>query len=351
MRKTRSLRAPEFAGLTIVLACATLWCAGCMGGYQGLSIFGSPYESTGSATAASGPGSTGFTSGGITSGNDRSNVNPCTESQSRRYIRISMRNETPEDYIHYFLVMVAYVYDATGTDGYADGAVCPDDYDLYRANGYTIEVDAGEERVFGNYCFTGPALIYYHESGRFQSTGGTTTRTLASAIGPAQGTLPTYDNFFTSAGAQLPVPNLILFHNPGTGEGANLITINNSGNPCDTNQSTGAANCLRDAWYYVDSSDLMSGTPTSGAGSGRREPNEIQGTVCETGDQREGWQQLAPSGVSAANAEDYEFLRGGRIDYVFIRDDQDPAFPQLVWKVVDERGAEVHDYDARSGVD
>jgi hypothetical protein len=334
--------------------------AGCAGGQGLFSLFGSPYPiGTGAGTGTgtgTGPGGTGVGSGGTGgmgggSGTDRTPTDPCLETQARKFIRVSMRNESPNEFIHYFVAFVAFVNDPNGQDGFIDGGVCPNDLNLYRSNGYSIEILAGQQQDFGNYCITGPALIYFYQNGAFRQPGGTagSTNNLASAIAPAQGTAPTFDGFFTSAGAQIPVPDFILFHNPGTGEGARLKVSRNNPDPCGSAQNTGAANCLQDAFYYVDDTDLFLGSPTLGIGSARRVPNEIQGSSCQSG-LNFGYAVLAPSGISAANALDYEFLRGGKIEFVFIRDDQTPPFPQLLWKVTDSRGTVAHNFDPRAGI-
>ena len=207
-------------------------------------------------------------------------------------------------------------------------------------------------QAFGDYCITGPALLYYHQNGQFRVSAGTGNSGLGSAIAPAQGTLPTYDPFFTSAGAQLPVPDIILFHNPGRGEGGALkISVPNDA-PCDpaTIALSADPECERDAFYYVGEDDFMSGTRELGVGSGRRVPNEIQGTGCECNPLSGPYQQLAPSGVTAASSRCDEFLRGGRILYAFVRDDETPAFPQLLWRVTDAAGSEAHDFDSRSNL-
>ncbi len=266
---------------------------------------------------------------------------PCNESQTNKFITISMRNLAQFDYIHYFFVMIAYV----NGDTYPDGAVCEADIDTYRTNGYIL-VEEGSEREFGNLCIEGPALYYFHENGRFQGAGAA----LASAIGPAQGSQPTYDAFFTSAGRRMPVPNLIIFHNPGGGNGGHLLVSRPAVNPCDIIVvSSAEGDCLQDAFYYVDDTDRMAGQRSLGMGSGRRVPNEIQGTGCECLG-GESYQVLAPPGVTATTTQCNYFFRGGRIDYVFVRDDRDPPFPQLLWRVTDSSGARAHDFDARAGV-
>ncbi len=332
------------------LAVTTLLALGCAGGGGTPNRFGSPFTFLPGGGGTTGPGNSGVNPGGALAGNDRSNVDPCTLPQNERFIRISMRNNNPDDFIHYFVAFVAFVNDPAGANGFVDGAVCPTDTALYRANGYTREIPAGGQQQFGNYCIQGPALIYFYENGAFRQTGGMGNASLASAIGPASGAVPTFDSFFTAAGAQIPVPNLIIWHNPGTGSGASLLTTPISSDPCNPATGSGLANCSRDAFYYVDEFDLLAGTPTRGAGSGRREPNEIQDTACLSGSPDEGWHQLAPAGVSAANALDFEFLRGGRIEYVFIRDDLDPPVPQLVWEVTDARNVVAHTFDPATGV-
>jgi len=301
---------------------------------------------------------TGVTSGPTTAGDEsgffqtggRTSVDPCAEPNVRKFVRISMRNLNPDDYVHYFLLLVAFVNSET----YPNGAVCPDDVDLYMAF-YDEQVPEGARRPFGNFCIEGPALIYFHENGQFQRAGGAGTE-LASAIAPAQGTNATYDNFFDSAGALVPVPDLIIFHNPGTGGGATLKVSNNSLDPCAiVVGDIGDPECQQDAFYYVDENDLMAGSVNLGAGSGRRVPNEIQGTGCECGAVGtygtwvfQAAQVLAPSGVTASNARCNEFLRGGMIEYIFVRDDVDPPYPQLLWRVTDQSGSEAHAFDPRA---
>ena len=55
----------------------------------------------------------------------RVNVDPCS-SQTPASSYASMRNLASGDYVHYFLVLVAFV----NGDTYPTGAVCPDDVDL-----------------------------------------------------------------------------------------------------------------------------------------------------------------------------------------------------------------------------
>jgi hypothetical protein len=280
-------------------------------------------------------------SGGFFDSGGRSNIDPCEETTSRKYIRISMRSLVTDSYVHYFLVLVAYVNGET----YPNGAVCADDVKLYTDFGYT-EIAAGAQQAFGNYCIRGPALLYFHKSGQFRSGGsGAGNSSLGSALGPAQGTSATYDNFFTSSGARVPVPNQIIFHNPGSGEGAALKVNPNSVGPCDIVVGDfGVSDCAQDAFYYVDESDLMTGSTATGVGSGLRVPSEIQGTGCQCSGFEDPYQTLAPSGTSASAAHCSEFLRGGRIEYVFFREDTNPPFPQLIWRVTDQNGATVHDF-------
>lgn len=311
-----------------------------------LSLFGNPITDAAAVPPGTGgPGGVGTGNNPAGGGNDRTNVDPCTETQSRKFVRISLRNTNPDDFVHYFLVLVAFV----SSEQFPDGAVCPADIPLYTAAGYT-EIPAGGVREFGNFCFVGPALVYFHEGGQFRRPGGAGGSTLASAIAPSQGTQASFDGFFTAAGAQIPVPNLIIFHNPGTGDGANLKISRNSNAPCDLLQLSGQRPCQQDAFYYVDELDLMAGSTQLGTGSGRRVPSEIQDTSCQCQGYEQPWHALAPSRVTANGALCNEFLRGGRIEYAFLRNDTNPSFPQLVWRVTDSAGAIVHDFDSRSGV-
>jgi hypothetical protein len=337
------------AGVVSAIAIAATLC--------GCASLGSPFQYSGNPVGTSNFGSSGQSgpigtvsgSGGTASGNDRSAVDACELADNRKFVRISMRNLS-NTYVHYFFVAIAFIQPTETTDGYIDGAVCPDDVDLYTAFGYT-RVGAGQLFEFGNYCFQGPCLVYFHRTGQFQR-GGSGTQSLASAIAPASGpSAPAYDNFFTSTGAAVPVPDFIMFHNPGTGQGARLKISRNQSSPCSEQSAVpGAPNCQQDAFYYVTESDLLDGSTALGAGSSRRVPSEIQGSQCECIGSNDPWQVLAPDGVSGANAECFEFLRGGRIDYVFVRDDVDPPYPQLLWRVTDGNGSVAHNYDPDSSV-
>ena len=337
----------SMACLALAAMLSSFWLAGCASGSSLLASLGSTFSYVGRSDGDVGGGDSGDDSN-LFDGGGRFDVDPCSEPLNRKFVRISMRNMAPSDYIHYFLVLIAYV----NGELYPDGAVCPDDIDLYTSFGY-FEISEGTAREFGNFCIVGPALLYFHESGQFQRAGGVGGAQLASAIAPAQGTSPTYDGFFSSAGAQVPVPDLILFHNPGTGDGSFLKVSTNHPNPCALLEVAVSVDpdCDQDAFYYVDEFDMLSsGSTVLGFGSARRVPNEIQGTSCECLGFGEPWQQLAPSRVTATNAQCNEFLRGGRIDYVFLREDTNPPFPQSVWKVTDSAGALAHDYDPRADV-
>jgi hypothetical protein len=335
------------AGLSLCAAVMLipLWSSGCASSSATLSLIGgSLFTTTTGGSTTTSTGSQGGQSSFFGSGS-RTNVDPCSESNARKFVRISMRNLST-DYIHYFLVLIAYV----NGDTYPDGAVCADDIDLYTSFGYS-EIQEGVAQEFGNYCLVGPALVYFHEGGQFRSGGGTGSSQLGSAIAPAQGTNATFDNFFASGGASVPVPDLILFHNPGTGEGAALKISENTVNPCDiVIQGSGTSDCDQDSFYYVDDSDLIAGSVALGVGSGRRVPSEIQGTGCECTGFQDPYQTLAPSNTSGSNALCSEFLRGGLIEYVFVRDDTNPPYPQLLWRVLDQSGSEVHDFDPSAGL-
>lgn len=338
---------PHVVLTTLLSSFAIVILTACDGGLSSiLRTTGTPFGTSGSATntpTSVGGTGVGAPSSGSSSGSGVAGADACSQPEASKFIRLSLRNDVPNDYIHYFLVFIAYIDDGTGS-----GVVCQDDIALYRANGYNIEVGAGQLTEFGNYCITGPALIRFHESGRFRDTGGTS---LASAIAPAQGTISTFDTFFTSAGATLPVPDVILWHNPGTGEGASLKVSVNDSTPCGSLSTSGTPDCSQDAFYYVTEDDIVTGGRALGAGSFRRTPNEIQGTGCFSLGSSSAFQELAPAGTTAANASDNEFLRGGSITYVFIRDDQEPAIPQMVWEVRNASGALVHEFDVRTGVD
>ncbi|RMF79865.1 MAG: hypothetical protein D6744_08740 [Planctomycetota bacterium] len=317
---------------------------GCIGGPAGAaSLLIGPLFTQRAAPAAdtTGGGTTDSGGGFFTTGN-RANLDPCEEPNARKFVTISMRNLAP-DHIHYFLALIAFVNTDT-----QNGAVCPDDIELYTDFGYTF-VPENSTREFGDYCFEGPVLIYFHENGNFRSGTGFGANAFASAIPPAQGSNPSFDAFFTSAGARVPVPDQILFHNPGTGEGAALQIAQLTGSPCTSVVVPNTNQCSLDAFYYVDESDLLTGSTALGAGSARRVPNEIQGTGCTVGFQ-EAFARLAPSGTTALTAQENEFLRGGRIEFTFIREDLNPPIPQLLWRVTDAGGGIVHEPDPRAEI-
>jgi hypothetical protein len=287
----------------------------------------------GTTTGGGGGGGGGFGTG------TRTQRDPCEEPQERKFVRLSLQNLVDTDHIHYFLVLIAFVNSAD----YPDGAVCTDDTSIYTSFGYE-EVAAGRTRSFGNYCIQGPALVYYHENGEFRKAGGS----LASGIAPGQGTTGTFDRFFTSGGALVPVPDQILFHNPGTGRGFALKVAPTPTNAC--NVVLGESNCGQDSFYYVDENDLPIGSTALGVGSYVRVPNEIQGTGCECGTSADGFSVLAPSGANASNVNCNEFLRGGSITYAFIRSDVTPPAPQLLWRVRDQGLTVAHEFDDSAGV-
>ena len=332
------------AALGTLATAGSIAALGCIGGPGGASalLVGPLFSQrvTANADGATGGVDTGG-SGFFNTGN-RANLDPCEETNVRKFITISMRNFAP-DHIHYFLALVAFVDTDTQV-----GAVCADDIELYTDFGYTF-VPENSTREFGDYCFSGPALIYFHKNGNFRGGSGFGSDEFASGIAPAQGNSPSFDAFFTSAGARVPVPDQILFHNPGTGEGAALQIAQLTGSPCTSILVPNSSQCSLDAFYYVDEFDLLTGSTAVGAGSGRRVPNEIQGTGCTVGFQ-EAFSTLAPSGTTALTATDNEFLRGGRVEFTFIREDLNPPIPQLLWRVTDAGGSVVHEPDTRANL-
>lgn len=315
---------------------------GCASGFGSFGLLGSPFfifdPNAGGQNTTNTPSGTQTGSSG-TIGGAAGTTDPCDEQQARKFVRIAMRNLNEVDNIHYFLVLIAFI----NGDRYPTGAVCVDDIAIYRSFGYEEVLD-GDEFPIGNTCVTGPALVYFHENGNYRAADGS----LASGIEPSRGTGATFDNFFTSAGALVPIPDRILFQNPGTGDGFDLKVAFTPNNPCT--ESVGVSQCGVDAFYYVDENDLPVGSTALGVGSSRRVPAEIQGTGCECRGSAEPFQVLAPSGTTASNAECNEFVRGGRIDYAFIRDDVTPPIPQLVWRVTDASGSVIHDFDSAANV-
>ena len=311
---------------------------GCGGFGDAAGLLGAPLIGRNQAGGGGGGGGGGGDPGNpFTGGGGAGLLDPCQESLSRKYVRITMRNSNPDDFIHYFVAFVAFDYDAVANP---EGAVCPADAALYTEFGYQRIAD-GSAVDFGKYRIPGPAYFYYHENGRFRSATGGSAVT-ASAIPPAQGTsTPTFDTFFGSGGARVPVPNVILFHNPGGAAGGPLRISRNIQESCD-----------QDAFYYVDESDRLAGNTSTGPGSARRIAREIQGTGCECPGvgvflDAEGAQSLIAPGTPIRNRNCNQFARGGRIEYVFLRQDSDPPVPQLVWRVSDSTGAVIQDFDSR----
>lgn len=314
----------------LALGFAALWTAGCGGG--GIStLLGIPIGVPVGSDAVGGGDSFGGTGGFF--GGGAGAVDPCEEAASRKFISLSLRNNNPDDFIHYFLILVAFIDNGDGQNG----AVCADDVQLYTQFGYEL-IAEGATRSIGAYCVVGPALVYFHRGGQFQGPGGV----LASAIPPAQGSSPTFDAFFGPSGASVPVPNVILFHNPGTGQGANLLLSPQPGDVCTQTLVTAVNDCQQDAFYYVDEFDRLAGSQALGMGSGRRVPAEIQGSGCFSGsfagatfrgENFQGGMVLAPPGVTAGNAALNQFVRSSAIEYIFIRRDETPTIPQLLVNV------------------
>lgn len=350
----RGLKWPALSLVVVLALGLTLGLASCGSGGTGwnsVDLWG--FSTTG--TAGTSIGYTGTFTGG-TQGGSAGTTDPCDETLSRKFVTITMRSYAG-DYVHYFFFAIAFVHvadDATEDEmpvfdqvAYNSGAVCEADIGLYQQHGYNF-VDTGQHQALGDYCLRGPALYYFHDNGDFRVAAGSSDSGLGSAIAPGQGDLPTYDNFFTSAGAQLPVPDMILFHNPGTGNGAALKISVPTPNPCNIIITAGDAQCSRDSFYYVTYDDIMVGSRSLGPNSGRRVPSDIQGTGCKCLGNAEAFQPLAPPGVRGAAAKCNQFFRGGRIDFAFFEDDSTPQFPQLVWHVTDGAGTVVHDYDPLS---
>lgn len=341
----REMVAAVLGGGVLAIALSAAGCAagGGAGGFIGPLFQLNPAITGGDGGPTTTPGgTTGGTTGGGLGGGSRAFVDPCTLPEARKLLRISLRNDS-DDFIHYFLVMFATV-NSGANEG--SGTVCPADIDLYTSFGYNLVAD-GATQELGNLCITGPALVYFHRAGQFRAAGGSN---LASGIMPAQGSAGTFDSFFTSSGAQVPVPESIIFMNPGTGEGAALDISPNILAPCSALTLAGDPLCQQDAFYYVDELDLIAGSTALGIGSGRRVPAEIQGTGCQCLGSNDPLQVLAPANVTAATAGCNEFTRGGFIQYVFIREDENPPIPQLVWQVRDATGALVQEFDPRTNV-
>lgn len=337
-----TLSSVVFGGLILGLA------VGC-GGSSLLRSIGTPFPLPAGVSNTPTPASSGRSAGGTSGASSRSDSDPCDETQNRKIIFLSMRNLT-DDYIHYYLLLIAFIDDPTTDD--VEGAVCEDDIPLYTSFGYQL-VPEGTSIPFGNVCIPGNSLYYFHENGQFQGAG----QGLASAIAPAAGSTATYDTYFNQSGRQVPVPDRIIFHNPGTSAEARALKVAESSvNPCAVViNDVGDPECEQDGWYYVDEFDFPAGSRPTGsdgveAGIYVRYPADIQGTGCACNLGNIPYSQLAPSNAAASDALCNEFLRGGRIDYVFVRDDTEPPFPQLVWRVTDSNGTRAHDFDPRANV-
>ena len=154
---------PVFCLVSAVVLAAS-WSVGC-GGVGPGEFIGSPFRTlSDGGTTGTGADGAGGTGGAAFGGDTRAATDACDEPQNRKFVRISMRNLSG-DHVHYFLVLVAFIQGETFPEG---AAVCPDDVALYTSFGY-LEIGDGELREFGNFCIAGPALLYFHESGQFQT--------------------------------------------------------------------------------------------------------------------------------------------------------------------------------------
>jgi len=337
MKSIKSYRARATIAAACLIAAGMAWLLGCVGSGPGtLNLLGFPVFNL--TTANIGDDDAGGGDGDDDAGGD-SDDDPCDEPLNRKFVTISMQNRSTS-FIHYFFIAIARVRG----DTFPGGAVCEEDVELYTQNGYQL-IPAGQRQPVGNYCVDGPALVYFHEQGEFRSGSGTDNASLASAIGPAAGTNPTFDNEFSASGKRIPVPQFIIFHNPGTGGGASRLIGRLLDDPCSQNPGVeGTVNtCRADAFYYVRSDGRLDGSASFGQGAGRRNPTEIQGTGCECGAFSNFDNSIQELGTDQLECN--QFGRGGQIEYVFLRDDQIPAVPQLLWRVTESSGTIVHDFD------
>ncbi len=198
--------------------------------------------------------------------------------QTDRKIILTLRNEMTDRYVHYHLHLIAFRKD-----------VPIGDESRYEAFGY-VRYPSGVN--FGCYTFTQDLFYYYHRNGQFRADITDSGSALRSGIAPAtSASQPKLDPSFSNR--NVPLPSLILFHDPGTGplpdafdddRGADTI------NPAlDDATNCGCDVCAQASWYYVTELDVPVGiAPPCSAGRdpaamGRyfRVPGETQDTVCD----------------------------------------------------------------------
>ncbi len=285
-------------------------------------------------------------------------VNP-----GNRRLLLTLRNKLTDRYIHYHLILIAFVEDIT-----------PGDEARYLNFGYH-HYPSGT--TIGCYTFTQNLYLYYHNNGKFRSDVSNPTSTMLSGIAPASSSsTPRVDSFFGNR--EVPLPSVILFHDPGTtvpspfNTGRGSSTINpglhtiSSCVSCDR--------CAQAGWYYVQSNDTPIGIASActigrditAKGRYYRVPGEIQGTVCYDCTSEAGtlpiailntahWLHNSAAGTGTGplgpglptDVRCHEFYADSVIVYTFgnAADAVQPggtATPSLVWDVRSRNGDVIH---------
>jgi hypothetical protein len=285
-----------------------------------------------------------------------------TVDPTPRKLVLTLQNRVTTSYIHYNLILIAFREDVpVGQEG------------PYLSFGY-VHYPVGTS--IGCYSFARDLFLYYHQNGRFSTDITNTGSPLLSAIAPAPSTsTPRADSFFNSR--EIPVPSVILFHDPVSNvpmpfnAGRNATTINptlSSITGCGT-----CTSCAQAGWYYVLSGDIPFGLNPAcsigrnAAASGRyyRVPAEYQNTCCFDCISSSGlvpitdlvtahW--LHNTGVSSGgplgpgNPGDvrcYEYYLNGVVTYAFttLGNTSGPSFPpSLVWEVKTRQGIIIHPF-------
>jgi len=283
---------------------------------------------------------------------------------TNRNIYLTLQNAVTDRYIHYHLHLIAFRED-----------VAPGDESRYESFGYRMYTSP---QTIG--CYTFPATVarplfyYYHQNGRFRTEITDTSRPLLSGIQSAvSATQPRLDPFF--AGRVVPVPSLILFHDPRNtvpspfDQNRNSHTINSTLANV-TNCTASCEICSRASWYYVTATDVPSGFPGLGCTRGRdpsdnsrilryfRVPAETQDTVCWDCSSAAGnlppigvdtsavhWlhntavgQAVWPNPAGSTSLQCFEYYLGSFVTYTFTNaGDTAPAGtsppPSLKWEV------------------
>ncbi len=298
-------------------------------------------------------------------------VNVSVSAGSSRSIRLTLENQDPNRYIHYHLHLIAFRED-----------IPVGDESRYEAFGYEW-FPAGVQFGCYNFSHARGLYYYYHEEGRFRANLDNTndsTNPVLSGIEPASPSSNSLDRFF--ADRVVPVPSLILFHDPGSSVPSQFNRLNRSNGISALVTSVLACAptcfaCSQPSWYYVTAADLPAGQiPGSCAGASRtditrflrffRVPAETQDNVCGEcaglttpfpAQDTSAAHWLQSTAVNAAvypnpaqtpsNSDCFEYFIGAQVRYVFtnagdILPTTATPGPSLKWEVTTTSGDVIH---------